>query len=69
MNVFREILPIEIFLDCNDIFIVFFIVIYLYGILLMLDGNFNSINPYMQQLIIIPILRLMPTLKLDYINA
>jgi len=48
-----EILSIEIFLECNDIFIVFFyIVIYLYGILLMQDGNFNSTDPYMQQLII-----------------
>jgi hypothetical protein len=72
-----EILPIEIFLDCNDIFIVcFYIVIYLYGILLMRDKNFNPTDLYIQQLIIwilviiiISILRLMPTLKLDYINV
>jgi hypothetical protein len=36
------------------IFLLFFlyIVIYLYGILLMQDENFNSTDPYMQQLII-----------------
>jgi hypothetical protein len=76
MNVFRK-LPIEIFLNCNDIFIVFFLYSYI-PIWNIVDARWELqlhrplyaaayyLNPYYHYNLI---LRLMPTLKLNYINA